>query len=317
MSAIRNVVLTLVLSCTALAGCTQAPDLTAVQSERAKPVQRYDVAQAAASNGTVAVAGTQSGVVLLSKDEGKTWNRLALGAVSIIGLAVCPDGSFVGIDFNHKVWSANAQGADWKSVALDKPRTPLAVTCDAQGRWWVAGSGTKIAGSADHGATWQVGALDGDAQLTTLQFVDDHFAVALGEFGLVVTSVDGGATWQKGAKIPNDFYPYAALFVDAKVGYASGIAGQILKTQDGGKTWSKIDNQTNAALFRLFLHDGRPYGVGAGGVVARLDGDAFRTMPYPDAVPVPLGAAAALPNQNAVAIGGPGGLIRVIGTQVN
>ena len=60
-----------------------------------------------------------------------------------------------------------------------------------------------------------------------------------------------------------------------------------------------------------------PHGVGAGGIVARLDGDTWRSVPYPDAVPVFLGAAVSLPEQHAIIAGGPGGLLRVIGTQAD
>jgi hypothetical protein len=73
-------------------------------------------------------------------------------------------------------------------------------------------------------------------------------------------------------------------------GWASGIAGQILHTSDGGQTWTRQTNASRASLYRLFLHEGVPHGVGAGGVVARLEGDTWRTVPYPDAAPVFLGA---------------------------
>ena len=82
----------------ALSACTAAPDMTAIQAERARPVQRYDITQALASNGRVIVAGTQSAAVLVSDDQGQRWTRIALSGASMIGLAACPDGSFVGID---------------------------------------------------------------------------------------------------------------------------------------------------------------------------------------------------------------------------
>ncbi|MDR2187770.1 MAG: glycosyl hydrolase [Azonexus sp.] len=300
-----------------LVACQQAPDLSMIEAERAKSLQRYDILQSLAANDKVIAAGTQSGVVLVSADQGKTWTRQALGATSLIGLATCPDGSFVGIDFNHRVWYGDAAGGGWQAVVLENPRTPLTVACDGKNQWWVAGSGAKIAMSADRGASWQVTDLGEDAQITALQWIDETFAIAVGEFGMVLTTEDGGATWQKEAGIPNEFYPYATLFMDRQSGYVSGIAGQIFKTEDGGKTWAKFDNLANASLYRLFIHDGKPYGVGASGIVARLDGDAFRAMPYPDALPVFLGAGISLPGEQAVVIGGPGGLVRVIGTQVN
>jgi photosystem II stability/assembly factor-like uncharacterized protein len=134
---------------------------------------------------------------------------------------------------------------------------------------------------------------------------------------MVLTTSDGGATWQKGESIPNEFYPYAVLFMNHQTGYVSGIAGQILKTGDGGKTWAKVESRANASLYRLFMHEGKPYGVGSGGVVARLEGNAFQAMPYPDAMPVFLGSGISLPGEKAVVVGGPGGLLRVIGTHVN
>lgn len=305
------------LSLMLLGACTEGPDLSAIDVERLKPIRRYDVFQSLATNGKVVVAGTQSGAVAVSSDGGKTWSREALGSVSMLGLAACPDGSFVGIDFNHKVWSANARGTGWASVALDKPRVPLTVTCDARSHWHVGGSRAMIARSADRGASWQITDLGEDAQITALNMIDAQAGIAFGEFGLVARSDDGGATWKKGARIGGEFYPYAAVFVNRTEGYVSGIAGAILRTQDGGASWNKIENAARAPLYRLFLHDGKPYGVGAGGAVARLDGNAFQSMPYPDAVPVFLGAGAALPGQRAIVIGGPSGLVRVVGTQVN
>ena len=280
-----------------------------MEKEKAKAVKRYDVVQALVGNGEVVVGGSQAGAVLVAAEGGGEWRRIALGGASLTGLAVCPDGSFVGIDFNHKVWSGDRQGQAWRSAELDKPRVPLAVTCDGRGRWWVVGSGARIAVSADRGGSWTVTDLREDAQFTSVQFVDDQHGVVLGEFGHVVVSDDGGASWRQLSQIPGEFYPYAALFLDRNEGFASGIAGQILRTVDGGRTWTRMDNTSGAALYRLFLHEGQVHGVGAGGVIARLEQGQWRSVPYPDAVPAFLGSAASV--AGGIVIGGPGGLRRV------
>lgn len=297
-----------------LTGCSPTPDMSGIAAERLRPLHRYDVAQAVASNGKVVVVGTQDGAVLVSLDQGKTWQRTALGHTSLVDITTCDGDGFIAIDHYHRVWSADAKGANWQSVQLDRPRTPLAVTCDKRGGWWVAGINSVIAGSADQGKTWKINDLGEDTQITSLQFLDEKNAIALGEFGLTVFSQDGGATWQKGTKIPGDFYPYAALFRNREEGWVSGIAGQILHTADGGKSWQKQVNSAHASLYRLFMHDGVPVGVGASGVIARLDGDTWRVLPYTDPVPVFLGGGASLPGQSAVVIGGPGGLLRAVST---
>lgn len=286
-------------------------------NETTKALRRYDVIQSLAANEKVVVAGTQNGALLVSRDEGRTWSRQVLVQASLIGFATCPDGSFVGIDFNHRVWSGNADGDGWQASVLEKPRVPLAVACDSNSRWHVAGSRAQIARSTDRGASWQVVDLGEDAQITAVQMLDEQHGVALGEFGLFAVTDDGGATWQPGARLPGEFYPYAALFISREEGYASGLAGTVLRTLDGGTSWQQIGNASTAALYRLFIHDGQPYGVGAGGIVARLAGDGFVTLPYPDAVPVFLGAGASLPGRPAIVVGGPGGLVRSVDTQVN
>lgn len=297
-----------------LAGCTAEANLSAVAAEAARPVQRYDTTQSLAGNGRVVVAGTQSGAVLVSSDHGRSWKREMLGGSSLIGIAACPDGRFVAVDFFRKVWSGDAAGTGWKAVAIDKPRTPLAIGCDGRGRWWVAGVCATLAVSADAGATWTVTELGLDAQLTGIQMVDDMVGFATGEFGLVATTRDGGATWTRLPPLPDEFYPYAALFTSPAEGWVSGIAGQILHTADGGRSWTRQANPGRMPLYRLFLHDGVPHGVGAGGSLARLEGDTWRSLPYPDAAPVFLSAAVSLPEQHALVAGGPGGLLRVIGT---
>jgi photosystem II stability/assembly factor-like uncharacterized protein len=303
------------IACGALSACSQGPDMSGIAAERERPVHRYDISQSIASNGKVIVAGTQSGAVLVSEDQGKSWKRTALGNTSLVDMTVCGDQGFVAIDHYHKVWSADAAGQNWKSVPLELPRTPLAITCDKQGGWWVAGINSVISGSSDRGATWKTTDLHEDTQITTIQFLDEKNGIALGEFGLTVTTEDGGATWKKGPKMPGEFYPYAALFANRNEGWVSGVAGQVLHTTDGGKTWSKQVNTTQAALNRLFMHEGVPVGVGAAGVIARLDGNSWRAVPYTDAVPVFLGGGASLPGQSAIVIGGPGGLLRAVSTQ--
>ncbi len=317
LTGFKQLTLSVVLTTGLLTACSQGPDMSGIAAERKRPVQRYDISQAIAANAQVVVVGTQTGAVLLSTDQGITWKRQQIGQTSLVDIAVCGDKSFVAIDHYRKVWFAGADGANWQSVQLEKPRTPLAVTCDKQGGWWVVGVNSVIAGSHDQGKTWQVTDLGEDTQITTIQFLDDKRGIALGEFGLSVMTDDGGATWKKGPALPGEFYPYAALFRDSREGWVSGIAGQMLHTKDGGQSWQKQVNTTAASLNRLFMHDGVPFGVGNGGVIAHLDGDSWRTLPYPDPLPMFLGGGASLPGQKAIVIGGPGGLLRAVGTAQN
>jgi photosystem II stability/assembly factor-like uncharacterized protein len=304
--------------CAALAsfatGCTQAPDLSAARAEAQKPVQRYDVIQALAAHGEKVAAGTRSGAVLVSADGGRSWNRQPIaGPSSITGMDVCPDGRFIAIDFYRKLWTADAQLSGWTAQPLEAPHTALAVHCDRQGRWWVAGTGALIVRSDDQGKSWVRTDLQEDLQITTVQMVDELNGFATGEFGTVVVTTDGGQSWAKRGALPEEFYPYAALFVSASEGWVTGLAGQVLKTIDGGVSWTPQVNRSGAPLYRMFMHAGAPHAVGAGGAVVRLQGEEWLSVAYADARPVPLSAGASVLAHNTLLIGGPGGLLRAVG----
>ena len=300
------------LCLTGLAACSGQADLSAVRSEEQKAVKRYDVVQSLASNDKVIVAGLQNGAVLVSADGGQNWRREAVGNAAMVGLTSCPDGTVLGIDFYSRVWHADTDGGQWTPVTIEKPKTPLALHCDVAGRWWVAGTRARIAVSDDRGAHWQLTDLGEDAQITAIQFVDRDFGIATAEFGMVFVTEDGGANWRRGSDMPDEFYPYDALYLSRDEGYVSGLAGRMLHTTDGGQNWTAQSNATGAPLYRLFLLGGVPHGVGAKGIVARLEGDNWRAVPYPDPLPVFFAAGAPAADRSAVVAGGPGGLIRVI-----
>ncbi|MDP3671764.1 MAG: YCF48-related protein [Telluria sp.] len=303
------------LTFSALAACSQAPDMSAIANARSAPVQRYDTTQALASNGTLLVAATQNGALLTSMDGGLKWNRTELGGnTSIIDLAACPDGSFVGLDFNRRVWSTGRDARTWTAHAIAQPRTPLAITCAPDATWWVVGTNATLASSVDGGATWRTNDLDTDAQLTAVKFFDASNGVAVGEFGLQISTRDGGKSWTRQAPIPNDFYSYSMLFLDQKQGWVSGLAGQVLHTADGGASWQPQENTSHQALYRLFLVGGVPYGAGASGTVAKLADGKWMPVPVTNVPPAFLAGATGLAEQPGLVVGGPGGLLAKVDT---
>lgn len=302
-----------VLTMLALAACAPVPDFGLVQSERAKPVLRNDSFQAASSNGKVLVAATSNGAIVVSADAGKSWTRHHLeGRTSVIALAACPDGVFVGIDFYRKLWVGDAAGHNWTSQPLDKQVEPMAVTCDSRGRVWVAGSHTTLLTSADLGHSWKKQDFDEDAIFTTVQFVDDQHGIVTGEFGTVLTTEDAGATWHKRASIPGDFYPYSTVFADAQRGWSSGLGGVIQHTADGGKSWTSQDNRSGAPMYSLLRQGEDLYGVGAGGQMVVLRGSIWERFDHGLIVPAYLTSGAVLDARSMLVAGAAGALHMVV-----
>jgi hypothetical protein len=261
-----------------LAGCGHKGADSAPAQQQA--VLRIDQFQAAASNGKLAVA-VGGRVAVVSDVDGARSVRVTLpGTPALIDIASCADGSFAALDFYRKVWVADHNAAAWTPHPIAGDWRPLALTCDTRNKLWVVGSGTTIASSADHGASWEQRDFKQDAMFNSVQFVDAANGFITGEFGALYRTTDGGASWNAESKIPNDFYPYAALFVSPLEGYVAGPAGATLRTADGGKSWAALDNPGAQPQFGLARQGGAIYSVGAGGSVQRLDKQRWTPLDY-------------------------------------
>jgi len=295
-----------------LAACTQAPDMKAVEAERTKPIIRVDLFQAVASNGKVIVGASGAGAMVVSDDNGASWKRQPLAQpTSVIGIAPCPDGSFVAVDFYKKAWFGDATARQWKSSALKNSVNPLAVTCDTTGRAWVVGSNLAIQSSADQGGTWTAIELGGDAMLGTIQFVDSSSGIATGEFGTVATTNDGGKTWAKTKIAQKDFYSYSAAFINRNQGWMSGVAGVVLGTKDAGRTWSEVPNKSGGPIYALTRQGEKVYGVGTGGALSELMDGQFQRLDYDKPAPAFLTSVAPVGDKH-LAIAGAAGALQLV-----
>lgn len=306
----RSRIFPLALAGAVLAGCSASANLADVTAMQGKPVLRSDQFQAGVGNSKVLVAVGANGVVVSSEDGGKVWKRQVVDAQSsLIDLAVCPDGGFVALDFGRRVWVADAAAGGWAGREIGSDLTPLAVTCDAKGQFWVVGSESTILMSPDRGVTWNEISRGEDLMFTTIQFIDGEHGVITGEFGSFLTTRDGGASWQTGTPIPNDFYPYSALFTDPDTGWVSGLAGTILHTRDGGASWERQTNATGAPMYGLTRHNGDMFAVGVNGLLLKLSGSEWTPV---EGRPAPYIRTGFSLQQGGILLAGGGGLVDIV-----
>lgn len=273
--------------------------------------RRTDVFQAAASNGSVAVAVGGAVALVTQLSTGAAARITLAGPAALIDVASCADGSFAALDFYRKVWVADAGAARWSARPLAGDWRPLAITCDPGNRLWVVGSGTTIASSADRGATWARRDFAEDAMFNSVQFVDDRHGFITGEFGKVYRSADGGQTWTAAPAISDDFYPYAALFTSARDGYVAGLAGAMLRTSDGGQSWTALANPGALPQYGLARVGQAIYSVGMGGSLQRLEQERWVALDYGPRTPGMLRAITAA-GSGKLLIGGAMGVIAMV-----
>jgi len=291
-------------------GCNVSSNMLGVEGERGKAVTRADHFQAVVAGKGELLAVGNDGLVVSSKDEGKNWKRQVLGGQGgpsgLIGLSICPDGSYVALDFYRKVWLGGVDGK-WANKEIKTKINPLALTCDSENKLWVVGSRSTILSSADKGASWQEKSMGEDAMLVSIQFVDARNGFITGEFGSVYSTTDGGVNWTVEPKIAPDFFSYGALFTDTKTGWVSGLAGIMMHTRDGGKTWTKQANKLGAPMYQIVAHGGEMIALGINGLMFKLQGEQWELMGPPKPTPY-LRGAVSLDAKRLLIAGGAGTL---------
>ncbi len=223
-------------------------------------------------------------------------------------MAACADGSFAALDFYRKVWLGDQDGRNWQPQAIDGDFNPIDIACDARNRLWVVGSYSTVLVSADRGKSWTAQPPGEDAILTAVQFIDADHGYIAGEFGTLLVTKDGGASWTKQPGLPAEFYPYAMSFTDASTGWVSGLAGSVLHTTDGGASWTAQANASAASIYALLPVGASLFGVGGGGKVLKLDGEAWTALEGAPSFAADLAAAAPLEPEALLVAGGAGAL---------
>lgn len=299
-----------------LLGCEAPLVLDRVEAQASRPTQRSDLLQAVAASSETLIAVGNRGAVITSNDGGVTWRRQVLeGKPFLLAATTCPDGSFVLLDSDRKLWFSDAAAIEWHSRPINTYETVQALSCDPGGNLWVTGSFSTVLKSTDNGETWTENSLDEDLHFTSIQFVDADTAIMTGEFGVVVRSTDSGDNWDYLEPLPDEFYPQDAHFVSADIGWVVGLAGTVMVTTDGGKSWARQETGTSAPLYHIVKNGGMLYAVGGNGTIlkstAARDGQAngsWVAVEHREEIRFYLRGAVPVGNSHLLVAGGAGAL---------
>lgn len=122
-------------------------------------------------------------------------------------------------------------------------------------------------------ASWNTVSTGLDANLNSVQFVNENEGFAAGERGTIIHTTDGGASWQK-VNPPDSLSTFNDLyFQSSTTGFVVGEQGKIFQTLDGGRTWKYIRSGVGETLFRIRFNQTYGYIIGSKGLILRsVDG---------------------------------------------
>jgi photosystem II stability/assembly factor-like uncharacterized protein len=227
------------------------------------------------------------GLILLTRDGGKTWKAQPSGtvrALSAISFADHEHGYVVGS--GGIVLASSDGGASWKAQTSGTKDQLLGVHALNSKQVYAVGAFGTLLSTSDGGVTWRRQELSWEKlipnilkesgllepNLSAIQFVNEKLGWIVGEFGLVLQTRDGGETWSAqnyGENLPQLF---AVFFRDEQTGWAVGQLGTLMRTVDGGKHWARVAVETDRNLNGISMDGDRGMIVGDGVVLASDDG---------------------------------------------
>lgn len=237
-------------------------------------------------------AAGHDGVILHSKDAGKTWTRQRVAPWSIEdtdpthGIPVL-DLLFTDARHGYAVGAfsllleTSDGGATWVTRSLHGEAGAAAETA-APAEPEAAEPSPSADAATDDDWNFSADELaleeESDPHLNAIARTASGGLVIVGERGTVYRSRDNGATWQR-AKLPYQGSMLGALGWEGDHVLVFGLRGNVFESHDLGDTWTQVDSGVDTSLMGgTALADGGAVLVGAEGTVLRRDrGDsAFR-----------------------------------------
>ena len=268
------------------------------------------------------VAVGKFGLVLITNDGGKTWQRRPTNTAKTLSAISFADREYGFIAGSAGVLLATSDGGgSWRLQTSGTKDQLLGVYAVSPTHAFVVGAFGTLLSTTNGGETWTKHDLKWDAlierivkeggyiepNLNAVFFSSPSVGWIVGEFGLVLNTQDGGNTWTSqryGSDLPQ---LYAVKFIDDQRGWAMGQAGTLIRTIDGGKHWSSAEIETKRDLYDASFEGQRGIIVGDGVALASNDsGSNWR--------PVSLNghgqwfSGVALKSSEAIAVGAGGGI---------
>ena len=267
--------------------CVLLPAAPAAEMSEPAPLAAHSLLLDVASAEGRLVAVGDRGHVLVSADQGATWEqilvptRAMLTAVAFAdaknGTAVGHDGVILATNDGGRTWQRRDNGQDLDTVWFD-------VLFVDEKRGFIAGAYGKLLRTEDGGQTWTpTKPTDEDLHFYRISAGGGRLYLA-GESGTALTSADGGATWER-LEVPYDGSLYGILPLDESTLLAYGLRGHIFRSTDAGVSWEPVDNPVTVLIMGgARMADGTIVLGGLGGnlFVSRDGGRSFKHWHPPE-----------------------------------
>ena len=264
------------------------------------PLAKSSLLLDGAARDGLAVAVGERGHVLVSRDQGRTWDQKQVPTVSLLTAVYLHDGELGWVVGHDAVILRTRDGGEtWDRVhyAPEEERPLLDVWFQDASHGFAIGAYGFFLVTEDGGDSWvprEISTVEEeeddfygggfDYHLNHLSNPGDGRLFIAAEAGTVYRSVDGGETW---LSLPSPYEGsfFGSLPLGGDTLLLFGLRGHLYRSDDAGETWTLLETSTTAMLTDgIRLQDGTVVITGLSGtvLVSRDDGRSFTLIQRED-----------------------------------
>ncbi len=215
----------------------------------------------------------------------------------------------VAVGERGRILLSNDQGLSWQAATAPGEATLTAVYFHDDLHGWAVGHDAVILRTEDAGANWALvhQAPQERRPLLDVWFENLQHGFAVGAYGLALETHDGGRRWQPRTLLPGDMHLNAiAGGTDGRI-FIAGEAGTILRSDDAGRRWRKLTSPYHGSFFGVLrLADGNPLVFGLRGKAFRSTDGGNRWQPLVTHGEATLQGGAVLADGSVILVGSDG-----------
>jgi photosystem II stability/assembly factor-like uncharacterized protein len=178
-----------------------------------------------------------------------------LAAHSLALDAFAVDDALVAVGQRGHILISSDNGKTWQQAEVPTRANLTGVYFHDRDHGWVVGHDAVILRTTDGGTTWErvYWAPENEEPFFDVWFSDASNGIAIGAYGGYFTTADGGTTWEYQAIGDMDWHLHQIARDDSGRLYIAAEAGVAYRSDDDGATWIELPSPYEGSFFGLLV----------------------------------------------------------------